>query len=223
MSLNFPNNPISGSTYSFNGVKYTYKVSGSEGYWTVVGVGTYGVATASDINIGTDNVKYITAAGLEGSNYKNYTADLDAIIASIPTNNNQLTNGAGYYKSGSDLNVSTITTTGDVIVGGANIQVTSDARDKYDVEDLSLGLDFINSLTPKFYKYNLRDGEKSTEVHAGFLAQDVKESMDNFGVDFSLYVKQEEDKLALCYQELIAIQAKAIQELTKRVEKLESK
>ncbi len=221
MAIDFPNSPVDGSTYSYNGVKYTFRTSGSGGYWQVVGAGTYGVADVATINAATDNVRYITPEGLGNSIYGSVALDTQAVIDSIPTSNSQLVNDEGYYKDGSAISASTITTTGDIVVGGGNIQSTSDVRDKYDVEELPLGLDFINSLTPKFYKYNLRDGDKSSDVHAGFLAQDVKKVMDNFGVDFSLYIDQE-DKLALCYQELIAVQAKAIQELTKRVEKLES-
>ena len=57
--------------------------------------------------------------------------------------------------------------------------------------------------------------------------------MDSFGVDFGVYRDQEisaekahkeraKDKLSLCYQEFIAIQTKAIQELSAKVDLLEA-
>ncbi len=148
-----------------------------------------------------------------------------------------------------------------VQIGDGSVQSVSDARDKYDVEDIPLGLDFINALSPKFYKYDIRelyetqehitsgegedrriissrtikndpDGSKAGKrFHSGFLAQDVKQVMDDFGVDFGLFRDQEikaepehkeaaKDKLSLCYQELIAIQAKAIQELSAKLDEL---
>ena len=72
-----------------------------------------------------------------------------------------------------------------------------------------------------------------SRFHSGFIAQDVKATMDSFGVDFGVYrdqeIKAEEvhkelarDKLSLCYQEFIAIQTKAIQELSSKVSLLES-
>ncbi len=144
-----------------------------------------------------------------------------------------------------------------VQIGDGSVQSVSDARDKFDIQDIPLGLDFINALSPKFYKYDIRelyethediiengevvgafttrnlpDGSKAgTRYHSGFLAQEVKQTMDDFGVDFGLFRDQEvnatdehkdlaKDKLALCYQELIAIQAKAIQELSAKVDEL---
>ncbi len=148
-----------------------------------------------------------------------------------------------------------------VQIGDGNLQSVSDARDKFDIKESPLGLDFINALSPKFYKYDIRelyetveeeyegegadrrlissnvirnerDGSKAgVRYHSGFIAQEVKQAMDDFGVDFGLFRDQEvkatddhkdlaRDKLSLCYQELIAIQAKAIQELSAKVDEL---
>ena len=138
-----------------------------------------------------------------------------------------------------------------VQIGDGNVSAVSDARDKYDIQDIPLGLDFVNALQPKFYKYDIRelyeesdeegvvtkhapDGSKAgVRFHSGFIAQDVKAAMDSFGVDFGVYrdeaVKAEEvhreratGKLSLCYREFIAIQTKAIQELSSKVSSLEA-
>ena len=139
----------------------------------------------------------------------------------------------------------------DVRIGDGNVSSVSDSRDKYDVQDIPLGLDFVNALQPKFYKYDIRElyeeideegvvtknvpnrSKAGVRFHSGFIAQDVKATMDSFGVDFGVYrdeaVKAEEvhkeratGKLALCYREFIAIQTKAIQELSSKVSSLEA-
>ena len=139
----------------------------------------------------------------------------------------------------------------DVYIGDGNVSSVSDRRDKYDIQDIPLGLDFVNALEPKFFKYDIRElyeevddtgvvtkntpnrSMAGSRFHSGFIAQDVKATMDSFGVDFGVYrdqeIKAEEvhkelarDKLSLCYQEFIAIQTKAIQELSSKVSLLES-
>jgi len=113
--------------------------------------------------------------------------------------------------------------------------------------DMPLGLDFVNALKPKFYKYDIRelyeeydeegnvikrapDGSKAGKrYHSGFIAQEVHETMNDFGVDFGVYrdrsINAEDahkdaaaDKLALCYQEFIAVQTRAIQELSAKLD-----
>jgi NCS2 family nucleobase:cation symporter-2 len=75
------------------------------------------------------------------------------------------------------------------------VQTRSDIRDKDDVIDIPIGVNFINKLKPKFYRWNYRedyiqrdlssniiyDGtKKRIRFHAGLIAQDVKESMDEY-------------------------------------------
>jgi len=71
MAINFPNTPVNGNTYTYIGIQYTYiKVPPTtEGYWAVKTPATIGVATPTNINEGTDNAKYVTPLGLNGSKY----------------------------------------------------------------------------------------------------------------------------------------------------------
>lgn len=148
-----------------------------------------------------------------------------------------------------------------VQIGDGNVQSVSDARDKYDIRDLDTGLKFINALSPKLYKYDIRelyeetveetdeegnvtgyktikhkpDGSKAGKRdHAGLIAQDVKATLDEFGIDFALFrdesigateahKERASDKLALCYQELIPVLVRAVQELSAEVETLKGK
>jgi len=129
---------------------------------------------------------------------------------------------------------------------------TSDARQKKDITDSNLGLEFINKLRPVSYKWKVGknvvtvDGERidengatqsndiitpveGTRTHYGLIAQEVKEALGD--VDFGGYVHDEEtDTLALRYDQFISPLIKAIQELKaendslkSRIEILESK
>lgn len=126
----------------------------------------------------------------------------------------------------------------------ANIQNISDARDKSDIRDTILGLEFISQLRPVDYRWNYRedyvvptgeyqvingikipitttldnDSSKTRKrYHHGFIAQEVKQTMDTMGIDFGGYqdhtINGGQDKLSISYTELIAPMIKAIQEL----------
>ena len=120
---------------------------------------------------------------------------------------------------------------------------TSDMRQKKDISASALGLDFINALNPVSYKWII-GGRKAvydeesksvigsedipgTRTHYGFLAQQVKEVLDTVapGEDFSGWVLTDKDnpesEQALRYEEFIAPMAKAIQELSSRLDALE--
>lgn len=115
------------------------------------------------------------------------------------------------------------------------VQNRSDARDKADVRDTMLGLSFIDVLRPVDFKWDYREDYKGAEkdgskkrvrFHHGLIAQEVKAACDAAGIDFGGYqdhkINGGEDVLSLGYEELIAPMIKAIQELSKRVQKLES-
>lgn len=96
----------------------------------------------------------------------------------------------------------------------SGIQNTSDSRDKTQIRDTILGLDFITQLRPVDFKWNFRtdystptdeyhivnnirvpvmdvsdnDGSKTrNRFHHGLVAQEVKQLMDTMGVDFGGY------------------------------------
>ena len=129
------------------------------------------------------------------------------------------------------------------------VSATSDARDKIDIKDEELGLDFINRLRPRQFRYNYREDykenlltEKAKPVineepienkgqfaheryHNGLVAQELKEVMDSLGIDFAGYqdekVEGVKDSLYINYIELIGPMIKAIQELSQKVKVLE--
>lgn len=120
----------------------------------------------------------------------------------------------------------------------------SDARDKINIRDTELGLNFINSLKPKQYRWNYRDDYRITDedgnvvqlpndgthartrFHNGFIAQDIQLLIEETGVDFAGLqhgmVGGGTDVYHLNYSELIAPLVKAVQELSERVSSLSS-
>ena len=134
------------------------------------------------------------------------------------------------------------------------VQNRSDARDKAEVRDTVLGLDFINALRPVDYKLDMREdyrvelGENPTKeqieanklaniqadgthtrnrYHHGVIAQEVKTVIDTLGIDFGGFqdhsINGGDDVMSIGYDEFIAPLIKAVQELSARVEELESK
>ena len=132
------------------------------------------------------------------------------------------------------------------------IQNRSDARDKTDVRDTVLGLDFIKALRPVDFRWDYRDdyfeevavtledGTTSSKLtaitkdgsrargrfHHGLIAQEVKDVLLEKRVDFGGYqdhrIRGGSDVLSLGYTEFIAPLIKAVQELSARLEALES-
>ncbi|MFS0643660.1 tail fiber domain-containing protein [Siminovitchia sp. 179-K 8D1 HS] len=125
------------------------------------------------------------------------------------------------------------------------IQNRSDMRDKADVRDTILGLDFIKGLRPVDFKWDYRDdyieidettgnvtklpkdgSKKGKRFHHGLIAQEVKQYIDSLGIDFGGFqdhqVNGGEDLYTIGYEELIAPMIKAIQELSSNLEKVKS-
>lgn len=115
------------------------------------------------------------------------------------------------------------------------VQNRSDANDKADIRDTILGLEFINSLRPVDFKWDLREdynwgakdgSKKRTRFHHGLIAQEVKAACDAAGVEFGGYqdhsINGGKDVLSLGYEELIAPLIKSVQQLSKQVALLQS-
>jgi hypothetical protein len=120
------------------------------------------------------------------------------------------------------------------------VSESSDANLKENIIDVPLGLDFVNRLRPRQYKFrdtvseshskDKKGNKKTTTIthsrkHTGLIAQEVKQVLDDLVIstnDFAGYIDGGEGGLSLRYTEFIAPIIKAIQELSVRVEALES-
>ena len=127
-----------------------------------------------------------------------------------------------------------------VFIGDGQVQAISDLRDKTNVADSNLGLNFIMQLQPKSWTANTRDHLepnndskriKGSRPHYGFIAQDVKKAMNSLGTDFAGYCElvhaatpahkeRVKDRLTLRYQEFIGPIVKAMQEQQAMIDEL---
>lgn len=110
------------------------------------------------------------------------------------------------------------------------VNESSDANIKNSIVETPLGLDFIDRLKPRKYKFN----EHQTNKHFhGLVAQEVKEVLDDLNVpedEFAAYCHHtntddegnENENYSLQYTGFIAPMIKAIQELSAKVEDLQA-
>jgi len=107
-----------------------------------------------------------------------------------------------------------------------SITSLSDARDKKDVADLSVGLEFVKGLRPVEFVWDDRDENgKHNVADFGFIAQDLKAAQEDAEMADVLKLVYDEnpEKLEASYGKLLPILVKAIQELAAEVETLKNK
>lgn len=126
------------------------------------------------------------------------------------------TNGANNEITLGDSSISTLR------CNTTSITSLSDARDKKDVEDANIGLDFINDLRPVKFVWDTRDGAKKDIKEVGFIAQELDEVQQKHGVEdhLQLVLKNNPDKLEASQGKLIPILVQAIKDLKKELDEL---
>lgn len=142
--------------------------------------------------------------------------------------------GVGYYSQVTASHQVQLGNSATTTYAYGAVQNRSDARDKADVQDTVLGLDFIKTLRPVDFRWDYREdynwGEKDgskkrSRFHHGLIAQEVAVSCSFLNVDFGGLQNHAnaggKDVLSIGYEELIGPMIKAIQELTAKVEFLE--
>lgn len=104
-------------------------------------------------------------------------------------------------------------------VGAYAFNNLSDAREKTNIKDCELGLEWINTL--KARSYNWANGNDTTRQHHGLIAQELKESLGDRPFGGLSEPKDDEERYTISYNELIAPLIKAIQQLSAKVDRLE--
>jgi hypothetical protein len=141
-------------------------------------------------------------------------------------NNTVLGNGAANVSGAS--NSVTLGNSNITVIRAAVTSITalSDARDKTDVTALPVGLDFINSLNPVKFTWQMREPNevKDGTSEAGFIAQDLQAAQAAAGADYlGLVYDEDPEKLEASAGKLIPVLVKAIQELSAQNKDLESR
>ena len=182
-----------------------------------------GTTTAKSLTTGSDNI--VIGANDAGENLVSGTHNtIVGSTAGKATATNIGCTILGFSANPSSNSVSHEITLGSSSVGALRCQVTSitalsDRRDKTDIVPLELGLDFINSLNPVKFTWNMRDGGKVGQQEAGFIAQELDEAQIAAGAEdyLDIVLKENSEKLEAAPGKLIPVLVKAIQDLSAEV------
>jgi len=120
---------------------------------------------------------------------------------------------------------------------------SSDVNRKTDIQDATLGLDFIKALRPVQFKWKETAGRAGVRIHNGLIAQEVKDVLGGAASDTALWISDTDEEETrpsgddlspednpnhgattegIRYTELIGPIVKAIQEMEARLSALES-
>ncbi len=203
---------LGGSHNTATGYQSLYSNNGS--FNTAIGDNSLNGNTS-----GADN----TALGFEAGNLISTGWNLICIgfqaQASSPTATNEITLGNNRITA-LRCNVQSIST-------------LSDARDKRDIRNLNLGIDFLMKIKPRlfnwdkreWYKNNISNGSKMQKTPtAGFIAQELdKVQTEEHATWLHLVLKSNPNKLEATAGNLLPIIVKAIQDLKKENDELKVK
>jgi hypothetical protein len=94
----------------------------------------------------------------------------------------------------------------------------SDRRDKTQIENLPIGLDFLNDIRPVKFTWNTRDRSRIDVKDSGFIAQELAEVVEKYQASSWLHLvnSEESENLKVAMDRLIPIIVKSIQELADR-------
>ena len=187
-----------------------------------------GSGAGNGITSGTRNVIVGSTMGSPTAGSCNtFVGDSAGVNGTTGSNNVAL----GYGAAQSSSTASNTITLGNFAIttiraAVTTITSTSDARDKTNVVALPVGLDFINSLNPVKFTWQMREPNevKDGTSEAGFLAQDLQQVQEAADADYlGLVYDDNPEKLEASPGKLIPVLVKAIQELSAKVEALEAR
>ncbi len=164
-----------------------------------------------------------------------------ALRATTGSNNTAIGYQAGYSLTSGSNNTfvgngaipSSTTISNEFVLGNAsvsslrcnvqNITTLSDRRDKREIEDIRIGLDFLMTIRPRQFHWDRRewyakgesDGSKAEEKPtAGFIAQELDEAQTAANAEWlNLVLKSNPERMEATPGNLLPIMVKAIQEL----------
>ena len=227
----------------YNGDGYNVAVGYSAGGAISSGVRNtiVGGSTGSSIDTAVDNTIIGQAAGdaLTGGN-DNTLVGMGSGFVLTGENNTFVGRRSGYNVTTGDFNIcigtvdaSSATVSDEVNIGTSAITArfqgaaaawsfVSDERDKKEIKDLELGVNFVNKLKPRKFKWDLRNSDVDKDKEAsGFVAQEIQEVLDQTDTNYTgLVDTNNPDQYTVAQSNLIPILVKAVQELSAEVKQL---
>ena len=226
-----------------------YAGDGIANYTSSQNVGIGYAALGGALDDGADNNTAVGYAALlvQSQGYHNTAVGSTAGEAVTTGRNNTL---IGWQAGTSGSNHTVTTDHNRVVIGNDDVThsyiqadwtIGSDVRDKTDIETLpdDAGLKFVNQIRPVTYKWDKRSSyyphghekygerdhsKKSAEHQVGFIAQELKEVEKSIGWEEDHIVDTtNKDKYKLMNGQITPILVKAIQQLSAKVDELESK
>lgn len=189
------------------------------------------ISTTANLGTSSGRFNYLYANNVDATNITGGYTPTDSIIPSVndsftlgnPSNiwahvfTNAINSGTILPNADATYNLGSSSLKWDTVYAAVGTIDTSDAKEKENITDSDLGLDFISELQPKSYKF--KKGT-SGRTHYGLVSQDVENTLVKFnksGHDFAGFCKDTTDTgeeiYGLRYNEFIAPMIKAIQEL----------
>jgi len=146
---------------------------------------------------------------------------------------NTLTTGSNNTLLGRDATPSAANVNYEITLGSSSvatlrcqqtsISALSDARDKDEIQDLSLGLDYIQQVRPVEFVWQMRDGAVTGKKDFGFIAQEMQAVEDANDAEWVRSVlRNNPERLEVAPAQLLPIAIKAIQELSAQVDQLKA-
>ncbi|WP_379206028.1 glycosyl hydrolase family 28-related protein [Paenibacillus sp. GCM10012303] len=180
----------------------------------------------------TSDVRYMDGVVPRGAVY----ADLSANKQSLFFDGRKLTAAEiiieGHLRPSDDnvRNLGSSTNRWAAVYSSTGVVTTSDGKLKTDISDETLGLDFVDKWRPRVYKRS--DNGDTQLLHHGFIAQEFKAVLDEFGVEHAAYVEEPltdeagrdtgSVRCGLRYEQLIAHLTLAVQQLAQQVRELKA-
>jgi hypothetical protein len=195
------------------------------------GTGNIAIGNFVGINKGTGDFNVFIghiAAGGSWTDGSGCNTVVGACAANVTNGSNNSTIGYQAAPVSGASNSVTLGNASITTIRGAVTTITaiSDARDKTDITALPVGLDFVNTLNPVKFTWQMREPNevKDGTSEAGFIAQELKAAQDAANADYlDLVYDQDPERLEASSGKLLPVLVKAIQELSAQNKALEDR